>query len=149
MKSDDTNDPPAPLSRVRQGFIAERELMKPIKRLHDPSLSRGRTVVALRKLSARHLARRQTAHLSNHQKHHYKVTRVSCMCECLYENAFFSCAAGCEAQIWDKNEAPHRHMNCPFGLGSGMQRLGMSWSGPTIEPESRIQTLHHDNTGYS
>ena len=61
---------------VRQGFIAERELMKPIKRLHDPSLSRGRTVVALRKLSARRLARRQTAHLSNHQNHHSKVTRA-------------------------------------------------------------------------
>jgi len=78
---------------VRQGFIAERELMKPIKRLHDPSLSRGRTVVALRKLSARRLARRQTAHLSNHQNHHSKVTRA---CANVYTRMhFFFRVRGC------------------------------------------------------
>ena len=59
---------------VRQGFIAERELMKPIKRLHDPSLSRGRTVVALRKRSARRLARCHARHRWNrHVSPSYKA----------------------------------------------------------------------------
>ena len=59
---------------VRQGFIAERELRKPFKRLPDPSLSRGRTVVALRALSDRRLARRKMAHLSNTQVlHHFRL----------------------------------------------------------------------------
>ena len=121
---------------VRQGFIAERELMKPIKRLHDPSLSRGRTVVALRKLSARRLARRQTAHLSNHQNHHSKVTRA---CANVYTIMHFFRVPGCaKPKFGLKTRLRTTHTRI-VGLGRGR---GDS-SGRSVWPDfvSVLQTL--------
>jgi len=123
---------------VRQGFIAERELMKPIKRLHDPSLSRGRTVVALRKLSARRLARRQTAHLSNHQNHHSKVTRA---CANVYTrmHIFFRVRSCANPKFGIKTRL--RTHTRIVGLGRGRDS---SESGVTPKYEFQIQTPRGD-----